>query len=66
MPDHDVDPEKSKGTEEPDSRRLLDGYAEPGRVRRLRDRHSAGRLAGFAGRGRWLVLRARSGRGQRG
>jgi hypothetical protein len=35
MPDPDADPE---GTGEPDWRRLLDGYAEPGRLRRLNDR----------------------------
>jgi hypothetical protein len=66
MPDDDADPEKSKGTEEPDSRRLLDGYAEPGRVRRLRDRQQRRQVGWVRRLGRWLVRRARSWRGQRG
>jgi hypothetical protein len=38
MPDRDADTPESSGPPDPDWRRLLDGYAEPGRVRRLRDR----------------------------
>jgi hypothetical protein len=38
MPDPDADPEEPEQAGRPDWRRLLDGYAEPGRLRRLRDR----------------------------
>jgi hypothetical protein len=54
MPDHDADPEKSKGAGEPDWRRLLDGYAEPGRVRRLRDRQRRQQAVRRGWIGRWL------------
>jgi hypothetical protein len=37
VPDRDADPPESEGADEPDWRRLLDGYAEPGRLHRLRD-----------------------------
>jgi hypothetical protein len=51
---------------EPDWRRLLDGYAKPGRLRRLRDRQQR-RQAGWVRRlGRWLAHRGRSWPGQRG
>jgi hypothetical protein len=51
MPDHD--PDKAEGAEEPDWRRLLDGYAEPDRLRRLRARQQRRR----PGRLRWLGRR---------
>jgi hypothetical protein len=42
VPDHDTDPDKPEGGGEPDWRRLLDGYAEPGRLRRLQDHQQLG------------------------
>jgi hypothetical protein len=38
MPGRDADSEEPEGPREPDWRRLLDGFAEPGRLRRLNDR----------------------------
>jgi hypothetical protein len=38
MADRYTDPSKANSLTEPDKlRRLLDGYADPGRIRRLRD-----------------------------
>jgi hypothetical protein len=60
MPDRDADAEESDGSAEPDWRRLLDGYAEPGRLRRLRDRQQRRREAGRLRRlGGWLLRRVR-------
>jgi hypothetical protein len=59
MPDRDADPEKPEAAGEPDWRRLLDGYAEPGRLRRLKDRQQRrqsarrGRLRRWVWRLRW-------------
>jgi hypothetical protein len=61
VPNRDATPEPD-GPPEPNWRRLLDGYAEPGRVRRLRNRQR--QEAARRGRlWRWLrrVLRRRSG-----
>jgi hypothetical protein len=58
----DANTPEPDGPPEPDWRRLLDGYAEPGRVRRLRDRQrleATGR--GWLRRWLWRVLRRRSG-----
>jgi hypothetical protein len=44
VPDHDANPDKPEGAGEPDWRRLLDGYAEPGRLRRLRERQQRQRV----------------------
>jgi hypothetical protein len=58
VPDHDADRDEPEGAGEPDWRRLLDGYAEPGRLRRLRDRQQRqrpGRLRRLGRRlRRWL------------
>jgi hypothetical protein len=55
MPDRDADPEEPEGAARPDWRRLLDGYAEPGRLRRLRD-HQRRRETSLVRRlRRWLV-----------
>jgi hypothetical protein len=54
MPHPDADPEKSEGPGEPDWRRLLDGYAEPGRLRRLRDRQRRQQAARRGRLRRWL------------
>ena len=61
MSDRDANTPKSNGPPDPDWRRLLDGYAEPSRVRRLKDR----RRQQAARRGRlrrwlWRLLRRRS------
>jgi|SRR5215217_2166954 len=62
VPDRDANTPNPDGPPEPDWRRLLDGYAEPGRVRRLRDgqRQEAARR-GWLRRWLWRVLRRRSG-----
>ena len=52
MPDCDANAEESDGSAEPDWRRLLDGYAEPGRLADSGIASGGGeRLAGFAGWG---------------
>jgi hypothetical protein len=59
--DRDANTPEPDGPPELDWRRLLDGYAEPGRVRRLRDRErQKAPRRGLLGR--WLVrvLRRRS------
>jgi hypothetical protein len=56
MPDRDADPEGSKG-DEPDWRRLLDGYAEPGRLRRLRDHQSRKKPSRLRRLLRWVLFR---------
>jgi hypothetical protein len=63
VPDHDANPDKPEGAGEPDWRRLLDGFAEPGRLRRLRDREQRqrpGRLRRLARRLRWRPPRRRA------
>jgi hypothetical protein len=61
VPDRDADPPKSEDAE-PDWRRLLDGYAEPGRVRRLMDRQRRQQAArrGWLRRWLWHLLWRRS------
>jgi hypothetical protein len=59
VPDRDAEPPESEGAES-DWRRLLDGYAEPGRLSRLRDRQPRREASWVRGLGRWLV------RGERG
>jgi hypothetical protein len=56
MSDPDADPEEPEGTGERDWRRLLDGYAEPGRLRRLRDRQRRQQAARRGWLCRWLRL----------
>jgi hypothetical protein len=62
VPDRDANTPEPDGPPEPDWRQLLDGYAEPTRVRRLRNcqRQEAARRGRLR---RWLrrVLRRRSG-----
>jgi hypothetical protein len=57
MPDRDADPEESKG-DEPDWRRLLDGYAEPGRLRRLRDHQRRKKSSRLRRLLRWVFFRS--------
>jgi hypothetical protein len=59
MPDCDADPEKPKGAGKPDWRRLLDGYAEPGRLRRLKDHEQRPQSTRRGRLKRWLVRRMR-------
>lgn len=62
VPDRDANTPEHDGPPEPDWRRLLDGYAEPGRVRRLRDRQrQEAARRGWLRRWLWRVLRRRSG-----
>src|SRR5918993_456023 len=60
--DRDANTPESDGPPEPDWRRLLDGYAEPGRVRRLRDRQrQEAARRGRLRRGVWGVFKAPAG-----
>jgi hypothetical protein len=62
VPDRDANTPEHDGPPEPDWRRLLDGYAEPGRVRRLRNRQrQEAARRGRLRRWLWRVLRRRSG-----
>jgi hypothetical protein len=62
VPDRDANTPEPDGPPEPDWRRLLDGYAELGRVRRLRDRQrQEAARRGWLRRWLWRVLRHRSG-----
>jgi hypothetical protein len=62
VPDRDDNTLEPNGPPDPDWRRLLDGYAEPGRVRRLRDRQrQEAARRGRLRRWLWRVLRRRSG-----
>ena len=62
VPDRHTDDPDSGGAPDPDYRRLLDGYAEPGRLRRLKDRQQrqqAGRRHRLR-RWLWRLLRRQS------
>jgi hypothetical protein len=62
VPDRDADPGEPEDAAEPDWRRLLDGYAEPGRIRRLKDRQRRQQAARRCWLRPWLrrLLRRRS------
>jgi hypothetical protein len=57
MPDRDADPEEPDGSREPEWRRLLDGYAEPGRLRRLNDRERRREASRCRKLQRWVARR---------
>jgi hypothetical protein len=63
VPDREANTSEPDGRPDPDWRRLLDGYAEPGRVRRLKDRQRRQQAARAGWRRQWLwrLLRRRSG-----
>jgi hypothetical protein len=63
VPDRDANTPEPRGPDDPDWRRLLDGYAEPGRVRRLKDRQQRQQAARRGWLRRWLsrLLSRRSG-----
>jgi hypothetical protein len=60
--DRDTTTAERSGPSDPNWRRLLDGYAEPGRVRRLKDRQQRQRAArrGWLRRLLWRLLGCRS------
>jgi hypothetical protein len=54
VPDRDANTSEPGGRPDPDWRRLLDGYAEPGRVRRLKDCQQRQQAARRGWLRRWL------------